>query len=131
MLSTPMCACSQQTHTGAGNTVFPLLAMNKNPHLSLRAYDYSPHAVKLVQVRRIKKNYSRYSRIFQRNPAYESPPIGNIRASVWDLSSDQLPTDLEPGSVDIAVLIFVLSALHPDEWFSAVKNAHRVGSWSC
>lgn len=78
-----------------------------------------------------QKNYSRYSRIFQRNPAYESPPIGNIRASVWDLSSDQLPTDLEPGSVDIAVLIFVLSALHPDEWFSAVKNAHRVGSWSC
>ena len=25
--------------------------MNKNPHLRLRAYDYSSHAVKLVQVR--------------------------------------------------------------------------------
>ena len=43
--------CSQEADTGAGNTVFPLLAMNKNPYLSLRAYDYSPHAVKLVQVR--------------------------------------------------------------------------------
>jgi len=95
---------------GAGNTVFPLLAMNQNPHLSLRAYDYSPHAVKLVQ----------------RNPAYESPPIGDIRASVWDLSSDQLPANLEPGSVDIAVLVFVLSALHPNEWFSAVRNLHRM-----
>ncbi|KAF9646321.1 methyltransferase [Thelephora ganbajun] len=95
---------------GAGNTVFPLLAMNKNPHLSLRAYDYSPHAVKLVQ----------------RNPAYESPPMGDIKAGVWDLSSDQLPGDLEPESVDIAVFIFVLSALHPNEWFNAMKNVHRM-----
>ena len=43
-------ARTHDKHTGAGNTVFPLLAMNKNPHLSLRAYDYSSHAVKLVQV---------------------------------------------------------------------------------
>lgn len=35
---------------GAGNAVFPLLEGNKNPDLSLRAYDYSSHAVKLVQV---------------------------------------------------------------------------------
>lgn len=58
---------------------------------------------------------------------YESPPIGSIKAGVWDLSSGGLPEDLEPGSVDIAVFIFVLSALHPDEWFNAVKNVHRVG----
>jgi len=44
------------------------------------------------------------------------------------LSSDQLPGDLEPESVDIAVFIFVLSALHPDEWFIAVKNVHKVES---
>lgn len=36
--------------TGAGNSVFPLLSANENPDLILRAYDYSPHAVKLVQV---------------------------------------------------------------------------------
>jgi tRNAThr (cytosine32-N3)-methyltransferase len=54
--------------------------------------------------------------------------VGNIKAGVWDLSSDQLPEDLEPESVDIAVFVFVLSALHPDEWFTAVKNVHRV--WS-
>ena len=35
---------------GAGNAVFPLLESNKNPKLSLFAYDYSSHAVKLVQV---------------------------------------------------------------------------------
>lgn len=38
---------------GAGNSVFPLLASNKNPQLSLYAFDYASHAVKLVQVPRI------------------------------------------------------------------------------
>ena len=42
------------------------------------------------------------------------------------MSSDQLPEDLEPESVDMAVLIFVLSALHPTEWLNAVKNVHKV-----
>lgn len=49
-LNLPIFVCLRETSTGAGNTVFPLLAMNKNPYLNLRAYDYSPHAVKLVQV---------------------------------------------------------------------------------
>lgn len=35
---------------GAGNSVFPLLASNQNPDLSLFAFDYAHHAVKLVQV---------------------------------------------------------------------------------
>ena len=35
---------------GAGNSIFPLLAANRNPDLHLRAYDYSSHAVKLVKV---------------------------------------------------------------------------------
>lgn len=35
---------------GAGNSVFPLLASNQNPNLKLYAFDYSSHAVKLVQV---------------------------------------------------------------------------------
>lgn len=39
-----------RTHLGAGNAVFPLLSANRNPELSLRAYDYSSHAVKVVQV---------------------------------------------------------------------------------
>lgn len=30
--------------------MFPLLSANQNPQLELRAYDYSSHAVKLVQV---------------------------------------------------------------------------------
>ncbi|EPT01123.1 hypothetical protein FOMPIDRAFT_1036443 [Fomitopsis schrenkii] len=95
---------------GAGNAVYPILTSNKNPQLSLRAYDYSSHAVKLVQT----------------NPLYAAPQIGSIKAAVWDLSSPELPPDAAPESVDIIILIFVLSALHPHEWQRAVQNVHKM-----
>ncbi|KAF5367609.1 hypothetical protein D9757_010639 [Collybiopsis confluens] len=105
---------------GAGNSIFPVLAANQNPELELYAYDYSGHAVKLVQ----------------RNPLYTSPPCGTIHSAVWDLSSfsfnsdnldsDSLPPGLSPASVDIVILVFVLSALHPDEWAFAIQNIHRI-----
>lgn len=36
---------------GAGNSVFPLMNANQNPELTMLAFDYASHAVKLVQVR--------------------------------------------------------------------------------
>lgn len=85
--------------------------MNENPDLRIFAYDYSPHAVKLVQ----------------RNPLYESPPIGSIEAAVWDLSSPAgIPGNLEEGMVDVVVLVFVMSALHPNEWRQAIENIHKI-----
>ncbi|KZT69268.1 methyltransferase [Daedalea quercina L-15889] len=95
---------------GAGNAVFPILSSNNNPQLSLKAYDYSSHAVKLVQT----------------NPLYTSLPVGTIEAAVWDLSSSELPPGVTPESVDIIVLVFVLSALHPHEWQRAVDNIHKM-----
>ncbi|KAF8621802.1 hypothetical protein AX15_007478 [Amanita polypyramis BW_CC] len=96
---------------GAGNSVFPLLLTNQNPQLSFHAYDYSGHAIKLVQ----------------NNPLYKSPPVGAIQASVWDLTSpDGLPPDLEPESIDIVILVFVLSALRPEEWSRAVRNIYNM-----
>lgn len=96
---------------GAGNAAFPLLTANQNPNLIIRAYDYSTHAVKLVQT----------------NALYNSPPVGKIEAAVWDLSSlDTLPPGVEPETVDIIVLVFVLSALHPDEWGKAIANIHKM-----
>jgi tRNAThr (cytosine32-N3)-methyltransferase len=110
--------------------VFPLLAANRNPKLSIRAYDYSNHAIKLVQVRgvRISLTIHQFCINFKTDPLYLSPPIGTVHASVWDLTSETLPDGLEPNSVDIVVLIFVLSALHPDEWEQAVGNVHKVSS---
>ncbi|TEB36521.1 methyltransferase [Coprinellus micaceus] len=96
---------------GAGNSAYPLLSMNENPDLRIFAYDYSPHAVKLVQ----------------RNPVYENPPIGSIQAAVWDLTSKEgIPSNLQEGTVDVIVLIFVMSALHPDEWLQALGNIYKL-----
>jgi hypothetical protein len=39
---------------GAGNTVFPLLAKNENPHLVVHACDYAASAVEVVKVRRTR-----------------------------------------------------------------------------
>ncbi|KAJ2936944.1 hypothetical protein H1R20_g133, partial [Candolleomyces eurysporus] len=96
---------------GAGNSAYPLLSSNQNPDLKIFAYDYSPHAVKLVQ----------------RNELYDAPPIGSIEAAVWDLTSTAgIPSNLKEGSVDVAVLIFVMSALHPNEWAQAVENVYKM-----
>ena len=65
--------------------------------------------------------------IEQRNPAYENPPIGSIQAAVWDLTSKEgVPSNLQEGTVDVIVLIFVMSALHPGEWLQALENIHKV-----
>jgi tRNAThr (cytosine32-N3)-methyltransferase len=63
----------------------------------------------------------------QTNPLYTAPPIGKIHSAVWDLSSpDTLPPGVEPESVDIVILVFVMSALHPDEWGRAMANIHKM-----
>ncbi|KAF8329376.1 S-adenosyl-L-methionine-dependent methyltransferase [Cantharellus anzutake] len=96
---------------GAGNSVFPLLTANRNPYLRIFACDYAPEAIKIVKD----------------NPLYASPAIGTIAASVWDLASlDSLPEGIEEGQVDMAILIFVLSALSPKEWHRALHNLHRI-----
>ena len=114
---------------GAGNSVFPLLSSNQNPELRLYAYDYSTHAVKLVQVSRtiLQIQWLPLMSSLQRDPLYLGPPFGTISASVWDVTSpDGIPSNLEPSSVDIVILVFVLSALHPDEWGRAICNIHQV-----
>ena len=93
---------------GAGNTAFPILAGNENPELVLHACDFSKKAVQLIR----------------ENPAYDGQ---HIRAEVWDLASatETLPPGVEAGSVDVAVLIFVFSALSPGQWAQAVRNVWR------
>jgi len=55
------------------------------------------------------------------------PPIGTIQSAVWDLTSAEgPPPGIEPGSVDIVILIFVMSALHPDEWSRAIANIYTI-----
>ncbi|KAF9430991.1 hypothetical protein BGZ94_000937 [Podila epigama] len=92
---------------GAGNTMFPLLIESKNPKLFVYACDFSSTAVDVVKA----------------NPEYD-PARG--KAFVWDLAGDDIPPEVEPESMDVLVLIFVLSALHPDKWENAMNNLYKL-----
>ncbi|CAG8576220.1 5761_t:CDS:2 [Dentiscutata erythropus] len=92
---------------GAGNTMFPLLSVNQNPELFIYACDFALNAVEVV------KN----------NPAY-NPQHSSV--FVWDLTSTNIPENIEPGSLDIVVLIFVMSAIHPQCWSQAVENVYKM-----
>jgi len=92
---------------GAGNTAFPILAKNKNPQLKLHACDFSKKAVEVM------RNHESY------NPEL-------MQADVWDVAGEELPPGLEENSVDVAIMIFIFSALSPKQWKKAVENVYRV-----
>lgn len=92
---------------GAGNTAFPILKANQNPKLVIYACDFSVKAVNLI---RASVDYDERF----------------IRAEVWDVSSETLPPGVTENSIDVVLLIFVFSALSPQQWEQAVKNIHRV-----
>lgn len=95
---------------GAGNTAFPILKLNKNEQLKIHACDFSKKAVGLIR----------------ENEAYDER---YIRADVWDVAAtgpESLPPGLQEESVDIVMMIFIFSALAPDQWEQAVRNIWKV-----
>lgn len=96
---------------GAGNTAFPLLAMNSNAKLDLHACDYSAKAIDVI---RAQEAYT----------SQTEPSI--LKANVWDAAGEVLPPGLGPGSVDLILMIFIFSALSPDQWDQAIRNVFRL-----
>lgn len=98
---------------GAGNTFYPILNQNKNPNLKIVGCDYLKVAVDLVRANE------------EFEPNHEK---GVAFSSVWDLANAEgnVPEDLEPNSVDIVIMVFVFSALHPNQWKQAVANLQKV-----
>lgn len=99
---------------GAGNTAFPLLRNNENEGLELHACDFSKYAVKVMR----------------ESDQYDTK---HMVADVWDVSAqpseeqgDSLPPGLSEGSCDVIVLIFIFSALSPEEWNHAIRNLYRL-----
>ncbi|EFW15896.1 hypothetical protein D8B26_004301 [Coccidioides posadasii str. Silveira] len=95
---------------GAGNTAFPILANNSNEQLKVHACDYSKKAIEVI--RENEKYDERY-----------------IRADVWDVTAEgesSLPPGLGEESVDVVVMVFIFSALAPEQWERAVSNIYRV-----
>ncbi|XP_012224074.1 tRNA N(3)-methylcytidine methyltransferase METTL2 [Linepithema humile] len=91
---------------GVGNTVFPILMYNTDPKLFVYCCDFSAKAIDILQ----------------QNPAYN---VNRCKAFVLDVTQETWTTPFELESLDIIVLIFVLSAIHPDKMQHVVRQIHR------
>ncbi|KAM4717192.1 serine/threonine-protein kinase tousled-like 2 isoform 3-T3 [Anableps anableps] len=92
---------------GVGNTVFPILKTNNDPGLFVYCCDFSSTAVELVKT----------------NPEYD---LNRCFAFVRDLSDVEACYPIPDGSLDVIVLIFVLSALHPDKMQDSLSRLARL-----
>lgn len=94
---------------GVGNTLYPILQANENKDLLAIGVDYSSKAIEIV------KEHELYTK-------------GNAHAAVWDLANPDgtLPEGVEEHSADVVILIFVLSALQPEQWPHAVANIKKL-----
>ncbi|XP_019392151.1 PREDICTED: methyltransferase-like protein 6 isoform X1 [Crocodylus porosus] len=90
---------------GVGNCLFPLLEED----FSIFAYacDFSPRAVEYVK----------------KNPSYN---IERCKVFQCDLTKDDLLENIPEDSVDVVLLIFVLSAIHPDKMHLVLQNIYKV-----
>ncbi|KAE8847150.1 hypothetical protein P3342_002036 [Pyrenophora teres f. teres] len=99
---------------GAGNSAFPILERSRNPRLKVHACDFSKKAVELIRSHELYDGGKR------------------IQADVWDVASPPtaenagLPPGLTENSVDVVLMIFIFSALAPEQWDQAVRNIWRV-----
>ncbi|GMM39708.1 tRNA(Thr) (cytosine(32)-N(3))-methyltransferase [Hanseniaspora uvarum] len=94
---------------GVGNTFNCILKDNKNPDLKIHASDYSYTAIDLIK----------QSDFYQ-----EEHEKGTIVADRWDITDLKLP--VEEGTVDVIIMIFVFSALEPQQWKAAIDNAAKL-----
>jgi tRNAThr (cytosine32-N3)-methyltransferase len=98
---------------GAGNSAFPILQTSRNKRLMIHACDFSKKAVELIR-------------------GHELYDTEVIQADVWDVAASPdsenggLPPGLQEESVDVVLMIFIFSALHPRQWDQAVRNIWRV-----
>lgn len=89
---------------GVANTIWPLLSTN--PTLNIKAFDFSSHAIQLIQ------SHPQY-------PEYETD--NRLRVFKWDFVNDDL-IENDVGEVDFITLIFVLSSVPPNKQVDGVRR---------
>lgn len=87
--------------------VFPILKYN-DPADDLMVYasDFSSQAIEILQ----------------NSPEFDKE---RCKAFVLDATSDEWKVPFEENSIDIVVLIFVLSAIHPEKYQKIVENIYK------
>ncbi|XP_063160035.1 tRNA N(3)-methylcytidine methyltransferase METTL6 [Candoia aspera] len=90
---------------GVGNCLFPLLEEDLN--IFAYACDFSPRAVEYVK----------------QNPLYDAK---RCKVFQCDLTKDDLLENIPVESVDVVMLIFVLSAIHPEKMHLVLHNIYKV-----
>nr|XP_023022140.1 methyltransferase-like protein 6 [Leptinotarsa decemlineata] len=90
---------------GVGNFIFPLIEENSN--FIVIACDLSPRAVEMV------KSNSLYN-------------AERMRAFQCDITTEGVFSEVQKASIDIATLIFVLSAIHPDKFLKTLENVYEL-----
>ncbi|XP_003382702.1 PREDICTED: methyltransferase-like protein 6 [Amphimedon queenslandica] len=92
---------------GVGNAVLPLLEEH-GQDMFVYACDFSPRAIEYLKS----------------DPLFDESK--NCRGFVCDVTKDPLTHNVPPNSVDIALLIFVLSAISPEKVKSVLTNISTV-----
>ncbi|XP_044258728.1 tRNA N(3)-methylcytidine methyltransferase METTL6 [Tribolium madens] len=90
---------------GVGNFIFPLVEEKLDFYII--ACDLSSKAIEIVR----------------RNELYNEE---YMRAFQVDITTEDILNRVDANSVDIATLIFVLSAIHPDKFVTTLKVIHKV-----
>ncbi|XP_056629590.1 tRNA N(3)-methylcytidine methyltransferase Mettl2 isoform X1 [Diorhabda sublineata] len=91
---------------GVGNTIFPILQYSTNKNLKVYASDFSSKAIELLRT---------------------SPEFDEKRCDAFELDATNQVWNVpfEESSVDIIVLIFVLSAINPEKYTTVVENIYK------
>ncbi|XP_063964965.1 tRNA N(3)-methylcytidine methyltransferase METTL2-like [Lytechinus pictus] len=92
---------------GVGNTIFPILQTNADPSLFVYGCDFSSVAVDIVR----------------QHAEYNS---SRCHAFVCDISDPASKFPFPDNSLDLIVLIFVMSAINPERFLSTIQTLTRL-----
>ncbi|XP_024022656.1 uncharacterized protein LOC21396639 [Morus notabilis] len=104
-VSLPKMTCPLMIGCGSGSSVFPLLAAF--PNIYVHACDFSPQAILLL-----KANVN-----FRED---------RVNAFVSDVTHEDLCDNIDPFSVDVVTLVFMLSAVSPRKMPLILQNFKKV-----